>query len=442
MPLKASVAIVLLLWQIGSPAAPSRSRHLRYQREIVVPRGTSGQACVALDGAVFAHTESTGSGDIRIYGRDADDSAKRDFEVPFAMTESGPSTLDSQPATPGNLAVRNGAMEFDLSMPQGDYTQVDLDLKAKNFVGSAQVSGVDARGRAHPLGTVALFDLSAQGLARSTVLPLPDVGYPVLHVGLRLQDVDGRPMAVEPSMLSGATVPPSREDQTVYTTVASASKIEQQGHWSAATIIVPAHVPIERAQFVLQPRFHDDFLRDATVAATPMVKGWEATGAAEGVSGHIFRVTRNAAVGVPAIDSQALAINTVIGANLRSPAQVTASIENGNAAPLPIERVDLEMRQRKLCFNARAGVTYTLRYGDAELSAPSYSYARHFVPAVQPAIALLGPEQKNPMYVPSGADEDQRRPGRDLPWILLIAGLSVAGVTALQYVRHKREGLG
>ena len=408
----------------------------------MLPGGTSGQACVALDGTVFAHTESTGAGDIRIYGQDADDGAKRDFEVPFAMTESGPSTLDSQPATPGNVAVRNGALEFDLSMPQGDYTEVDLDLKAKNFVGAAQVSGMDARGRAKPLGTAALFDLSAQGLARSTVLPLPDVSYPVLRVELRLQDLDGRPMVLAPSMLTGATVPPSREDQTVYTTVASTSKIEQQGHWSAATIIVPAHVPIERAQFVLQPRFHDDFLRDATVAATPMVKGWEATGAAEGVSGHIFHVTRDAAAGVPAIDSQALAINTVFGANLRSAAQVTASIDNGSGTAVPIERVDLQMRQRKLCFNARPGVTYTLRYGDAELSAPSYGYAQHFVAAAQPASASLGPEQKNPMYVPPGADEDQRRPGRDLPWILLIAGLSVAGVTALQYVRHKREGLG
>jgi hypothetical protein len=29
-----------------------------------------------------------------------------------------------------------------------------------------------------------------------------------------------------------------------------------------------------------------------------------------------------------------------------------------------------------------------------------------------------------------------------LPWLLLIAGISVAGVTALQYVRHKHEGIG
>ena len=57
-------------------------------------------------------------------------------------------------------------------------------------------------------------------------------------------------------------------------------------------------------------------------------------------------------------------------------------------------------------------------------------------------MAALGPEEKNPSYVPPGTDEAQKRPGRELPWLLLIAGITVAGVTALQYVRHRREGIG
>lgn len=391
-----------------------------------------------LDGTVFAHTESTGAGDVRIYGRDG----QHEFNVPFALTESGPATMDPQPATVGNVAVHQGALVFDLAMPAGDYTEVDLDLKAKNFVGVAEVSGVDSRGKATALGTSALFDLSGEGLARSTVLALGDVSYPLLHVQLRLADLEGRAMTVERSLISGATVPPVREDKTVYTTIASASNVEQQGHWSIATVVVPAHVPIERARFVLEPQFHDEFMRDATVAATPMETGFAALGAAEGVSGHIFRVVRSATQEVPAIDSNLLAINTVIGANLASPAKVTASVDNGSSAPLPIERVDLEMRERRLCFEARRDTSYMLRYGDAELSGPSYSYARHFVAAARPIAGTLGPEQKNPMYVPAGADREQRRPGRDLPWVLLIAGISVAGVIALQYVRYKHEVIG
>lgn len=392
---------------------------------------------MVLDGAVFAHTASIGAGDIRIYGRDAD----HEFEVPFAMTESGPATAEPQAATPGNVAARNGELVFDLEMPAGDYTEVDLNLNARNFVGSARVMGVDAQGRATPLGTFPIFDLSAKQLARSTVLPLPDSSYPVVHVVLRLVDPDGRPMLTTPSTIAGATVPPSREEQTLYTTVASTSVIQEQGKSSIATMVVPAHVPIERAQFVLSPQYHENFLRDATVAAAPMETGLAALGAAEGVSGHIFRVTRSALAGVPAIDSEMMTINTVIGANLRAPAKVTASIDNGGSSPLPIARVDLQMRERRLCFEASPGTSYMLRYGDAELSAPSYGYARRFVANPTPTMTSLGPEEKNPKYVRSGLGEEKKRPGRELPWLLLIAGISIAGVTALQYVRHKREGM-
>ena len=437
--MRTSAITLVLLWQIGSAAAPSPSRHLRYQREIVLRERAPGRACVVLDGAVFAHTASTGAGDIRIYGRDGD----REFEVPFALIESGAATVETQTATPGNVAVRNGELVFDLAMPVGDYTEVALDLNAKNFVGAAQVAGVDPQGRATPLGTFAVFDLSAQGLARSTVLSLPDSSSPLLHVALRLMNPEGQPMPVMASTIAGATVPPSREEQTLYTTVASTSAIEQQGHWSIATMTVPARVPVERAQFVLNPQFHEDFLRDATVAASPMQTGLDALGAAEGVSGHLFRVTHDALAGaVPAIASQAMTISTVIGANLRAPAKVTASVDNRTASPLPIARVDLQMRERSLCFEARPDTSYTLRYGNAELSAPSYGYARRFVATSTPAMAALGLEEKSPKYVPAGTDEPQRRPGRELPWLLLIAGVAVAGVTALQYVRHKREGMG
>ena len=398
---------------------------------------------MALDGTVFAHTANSGAGDIRIYahGRGGRD-ANREFEVPFAMTESGPATVEAQTATPGNVAVRNGELIFDLAMPGGDYTEVDLELNAKNFVGAAQVAGVDGRGHATPLGTFAVFDFSAQRLARSTVLSLPDSSYPVLHITLRLLNPDGQPMPVMPSTIAGAMVPLSREEQTIYTTVASTSAIDQQGHWSIATMTVPAHVPIERARFILSPQFRSDFLRDATVAASPMQAGLDALGAAEGVSGHIFRVTHNAVAGVPAIDSQAMTISTVIGANLRAPARVTASVDNGAASPLPIARVDLQMRERRLCVDGRPDMSYTLHYGDAELFAPSYSYARHFVESASPITAVLGAEEKNPNYVPAGTEEAQSRPGRELPWLLLIAGIAIAGVAGLQYVRHKREEMG
>jgi hypothetical protein len=205
-------------------------------------------------------------------------------------------------------------------------------------------------------------------------------------------------------------------------------------------MIVPAHVPVERAQFVMNPEFHGDFLRDVTVTASPMENGLAALGAAEGVSGHIFRVVRSALPSMPPIDSRVLSISTVIGSNLRAPAKVTASIDNGQGQPLPIQRVDLQMHERKLCFEAQRGTNYDLFYGDADVSAPSYSYARSFVLAAAPITAALGPEERNPGYISREAEHDHRQPGRDLPWVLAIAAIVVAGVTALQFVRHREEG--
>lgn len=428
---------MLLLGQIGSgAAAQSPSRHLRYERPLLLPSDASGQACAVLDGTVFAHTDAPGAGDIRIFGHNAE----HEFEVPFALLESAPATLEAQSATVRNVVVREGRLNFDLAMPGGEYTDVDLDVAQKNFVGVAQVAGLDDNGRATALGSFTIFDLSSEGLARSTVLPLPASSYPVLHVELRLDNLAGVPLVTSASTINGATVPPSREEETVYTTVASTSAIEQQGRWSSATMIVPPHVPVERAQFMLRPEFHGDFLRDVTVTATPMQSGLAALGAAEGVSGHIFRVARSALPSMPSIDSHVLAINTVIGSNLRAPAKVTANVDNGEDQPLPIQGVNLQMRERKLCFDAHRGMIYSLFYGDADISAPSYSYAHRFVAAAAPIRAALGPERPNPAYISRKTEHDKRQPGKDLPWLLAMAAIAVAGVTALQFMRHRQEG--
>jgi hypothetical protein len=98
------------------------------------------------------------------------------------------------------------------------------------------------------------------------------------------------------------------------------------------------------------------------------------------------------------------------------------------------------MHERKLCFEAQRGTNYDLFYGDPDVSAPSYSYARRFVLAAAPITAALGPEERNPGYISREAEHDHRRPGRDLPWVLAIAAIVVAGVTALQFVRHREEG--
>jgi hypothetical protein len=337
--------------------------------------------------------------------------------------------------------VKDGRIDFNLAMPRRAYSEVDLQIDAKDFLGAAKVWGSNGQGEGlRLLGSFPIFDMSGQGLARSTVVPLPESTFPELHVELQLTDLKGRPPAqLSTAVVAGAEVPPDRNAQTVYTTVASTSNIDTQGLWSLATLTVPAHVPLERVNFVLSPKFTRNFLRDVLIAATPMSQGYGSVGAAESVSGEVFRVTRGAMPeGMPPIQAQRLFVEATLGSNLRSSAKVLASLRNGAETPLPIERVELQMRERRVCFEARPGASYTLRYGDDGLRAPMYAYARSFRAIASPTMAVLGPEQVNPHFVPRAAGEPYRQQHPGTPWALFLVLSVITGVVVLQRVRHRQ----
>ena len=273
------VALALLLFQTAAEAptevdaAPQR---FTTARRVNVPAEATGQTCVVLDAPVFAHTEGRLSS-LRIYRSDGSGAA---VEVPFALTESGQANQADEPARIENLGSAGDSIVFDLAMPQRTYTSVTLTLAAQNFVGSAHVYGLTTQVAVAPrsmaatphglhaellqpagstdLGTFALFDLSAQGLSRSTTLPLQEVTFPVLHVQLDLHAAPGSSAPLHgysPDIVSGASVPPSRLAQTLYTTVAQTSSITTRGRESIASLLAPAHVPIERVAFSISPGF-------------------------------------------------------------------------------------------------------------------------------------------------------------------------------------------
>lgn len=440
--MRAALLCCLLLCQLAPRSLAAQSpepRPVRYTRSLQLPStSASGQACAVLDSAVLAHSASSSAGDLHLF---AHRTGAPEAQTAFALTESGPPVIDLQTATPGNIVVQGNRISFDLAMPSRPYAEVALGLDAKNFLGAALVSGIDSQGRrATPLGLFSIFDLSAQGLARSTSLPLRETSFPTLHIELRLSDLAGIPLRdLSPAIVQSAAVPPSRSAETLYTTTASAP-VEQQGHWSVATFTVPAHVPVERVRLVLAPNAPTDFLRDITVTASPLDKGLKALGAAEGISGHIFRVQRAAAADLPAIRSDILSIDAALGSNLRAPARVTVTVLNNSAPPLPIQRVELQMRQRALCFNATPRTSYTLEYGDPSLRPPPTAYARSFIPSASPLVATLGPEQASEHFTPHDDRPPDQRQGQQLFWLIVLAVLSVAGVLLLQYTRHKHRG--
>jgi hypothetical protein len=407
----------------NAPAPLADPQHLRYVRTLTLPHNASGIACTVLDASVYAHAASSSADDLRVF-RLTDHT--RPQEVPFVVSYSEAQPTDAQTATVRNRALHNGALSFDLDMPPRPYTAVDLDLAAHNFFATAQVSSSDALGK--PLGTFTLFDLTQRHLARSTTLALQESTLPHLHVLLRLRTLDGKLFPhLDPSIIQGATVPASREAQTLYTVVASDNAITQQGASSLAQLDIPAHLPVERVQFVLDPVYKSDFLRNVSITAAADTH--QPDQPQEVIDGQIWRVTRpaDAVAGAPAISAAELTLPAVIASNLHDPATIRVTLSDATQPVLPLRAVQLEMRQRTLCFDAVSNATYTLRYGDNDLRASVYDLGDLATLPAKPLIATLGPEELNPGYIERhlARTYDQRNP--NLFWIALLAAIAVLG---------------
>ena len=436
--------LAALLLQAGSfpsisnaPAPLADPQHLRYVRSLTLPRGASGVACAVLDASVYAHTASSSADDLRVFRVDGH---KKPQEIPFVVSYSEAEPSDAQTATVRNLTLHNGNLIFDLDMPQRAYTQVDLQLAAHNFFATADVSGSNGKGGpTKPLGVYTLFDLTERHLPRSTSLALQESTFPQLHITLHLRGLDGSPFPhLDTSIVQGATVPASREAQTLYTVVAATSALTQSTTSSTAQLNIPAHVPVERVQFALDPSYKSDFLRFVSIKADADTK--QPDQPQEIIDGQIWRVTRAADISarVPAISAAKLAIPAVIASNLHDPATIQIEVANAAHPPLPIRAVQLEMRQRTLCFSASPDSTYTLRYGDDDLRASVYDLRALTTLPARPLMANLGLEELNPGYIQRhvASTYDERNP--DLFWIALLAAIAVLGTFASR--RTMRQG--
>ena len=413
---------------IGTAPSPlADPQHLRYVRTLTVPHNASGIACTILDASVYAHAASPSADDLRVF-RTAPHT--RPQEVPFVLSYSEAQPTDAQTATVRNRALHNGILSFDLDMPPRPYSEVDLDLAAHNFLATAEVTGSALDNvSSKPLGVFTLFDLTDRHLARSTSLALQESTLPHLHVLLHLRTPDGKPFPhPDPSIIQGATVPASREAQTLYTAVASAyNTVTQQNASSVAELNIPAHLPVERVQFTLDPTYKSDFLRN--VAITADADTHQPDQPQEAIASQIWRVTRpaNANTATPAINDARLSFPAVIASNLHDPAAIHIAVNNADQPPLPIRAVQLQMRQRTLCFDAIPNSTFTLRYGDNDLRASVYDLGDLAALPAKPLIATLGSEELNPGYIQRhvASTYDQRNP--NLFWIALLAAIAVLG---------------
>jgi hypothetical protein len=354
-------------------------------------------------------------------------------EVPYAITLSEPQQPDSDTAQIRNLGLRGNNIVFDVEMPNRPYTDVTLNLAGQDFLATATVSGTHDPNYSNQtsLGDFTLFDLTTQHLSRSTTLHLQETNLPYLHIELAVSSAPGaRTFTPTPQMVLGVTVPPSREAQSLYTTAAESTNIIQRSHQSIATFALAERIPIERLSVDIPPSFKANFSRDVRINDHPTNTSDTSALAGEALAGTIFRVHLTQAG--REIHQQQLSLPATLGSNMQSAATVEVAIDNGNDTPLPIAAIRLEMRQRKICFDAPNAQPMTLFYGDPALTAPQYDYARLFSPSREIHTAQLSPEQLNPAYRdrPDQRPLTERRP--HLLWIVLLAVICILTVVAIR----------
>lgn len=451
--MKGAVLLAVLLWQAAAANEPpvAEPGTMQFERAIGTEAGT-GQACAVLDAAIFPHAAPSLS-DVRIFPVQEPSLGTAAHEVPYAITLSEPENNVTEPARLLNVGTDSSGKKivFDLEMPAHSYSDVTLNLDpaAQNFIATATVEGADELGsyvKVTQLGTFTLFDLSAQHLSRDTTIPLQESTFKFLHVELNVSPAPGAPVSrFVPAIVQGATVPPSREAQTIYTTVASVS-VPTTGALATPRktrfdLDLPLRVPVERISFDLSPSYSGNFSRDVTIHASSDadMTGSKATGVMaepplETLTGTLSRV--HSTEDGRSINQHQLSVPAVLGANLQHPAHVWIEVENGDDQPLPIVAVRLEMRQRKICFDAPVGGSVALFYGDSRLGAPQYDYARLFAASRTAVVAKLGPEVLNPTYRAPADTRPFAERHPELLWIALIAVVCALGVVALKAARN------
>jgi Protein of unknown function (DUF3999) len=426
---KSALLLALLLWQAAPAAEPAAAdpQYLRYQRTITVPGG-AGQSCVVVDPQIFPHAAPSLK-DLRLY--------QGGHEVPYAITLSEPQQPDSDTAQVRNLGLRGRNIVFDVEMPNRPYTEITLDLAGQDFLATASVSGTRDPNYSNQtrLGEFTLFDLTSQHLSRNTTIHLQETSLPYLHIELAISPATGNRSFIEtPEMVEGVTVPPSREAQSLYTTVAIATTVTRRGRQSVATFALPKRVPVERVSFDLAPTYKTNFSRDVHITDRP---GDNSNSVSESLAGTILHVHLTQAG--REIRQEQLSVPAILGSNMQSAATVEVEVENGDDTPLPITAIRLEMRERKICFEVSSAQPLTLFYGDPALTAPQYDYARLFAPLSAMHPAQLGSEQLNPAY----RDRPDARPLTDrhphLLWIALlvvVCSLAVVAIRSSKTVHH------
>lgn len=399
--------------------AQADQRYFRYTRQLQLPSQQKvPQTCALIDPAIYAHAAPQ-LADLRLY-RDT-------REVPYVIADILSTTAAYPRNEPVNLGLRNGKTVFDVKMPGGPYTDVWLNIapKVQNFVVSVDVSGRDDLGSTEitQLGSYTIFDLTQQKLGRSTVLHLPPSTFAYLHFS-----IEG---SLPPDAVESLTYATTTDASPQTVVVAETSRMTQADRTSVIHFDIPANVPVDSIVFVHAPS-SGNFHRQVEVeVASPEKKAGNSPSTTSTFDILSYHGVQNG----KRIDEESLR-HGVFGRP--GATHWTVTIQNGDDPPVALDSVKLEMFPHRLCFDAAAGVAYSLYYGDLALSAPQYDYASLFHADKEAAQAKFGPEQANSRFVPRPDERPFTEKHPALLWIALVIAVAVLGGVALRTAKQTR----
>ena len=379
--------------------------YFHYQRQLQ-PLNSSGQHYTVVDEAVWQHARPDLS-DLRIYSTDK--------EIPYRLTiEQGSSETEQRQCRVLQPGTVGGEAQFLLEMScVAEYDRIELNLRARNFVAHARAEGQDDPHGAKwaVLGTTTLYDLSDEKLGRNFTLKIPLTTYKYLRV-----TVD-RP--VNPSDVESATAGITRAQKAVWRDLSNEPKQSRQGKDTILTFSVPGEVPVERANISVDPA-QQNFLRRLEVRGE---------NGQEFGSGEIRRVhmERNG----QKIDTEQTSLD--LRGNTKGTLKII--IHNGDDAPLKITGARLEQYERRIYFDADAGIQPKLYYGDQQLDSPVYDYAKLFQKNADADQKQLGVEELNGAFTgrPDDRPWSERHPA--VLWLAIIAAVLVLGGVALRSMK-------
>ena len=280
---------------------------------------------------------------------------------------------------------------------------------------TASIAGSNELGTksATQLPPATLYDFTREELGSNPVLKLPTSSFRYLHVKLSA--------GILPAQVKGASVYNLQERKAVWTSVGSCSAPSQIARTTVVNCNVPAHVPVDRVRFQVDPK-QVNFRRAVAVS--------NASDHRYGASGDITRVRMNRA-GTTVVSEE---MDVPIGG--RS-GQLKITVDNGDNPPLAISGVQLLSVERRVYFDPQGKSLLKLYYGDDKLHSPVYDYARFFKADPAAAKAELGPGTHNPAYSGRPDDRPWSERHKAVMWLAMLLAVIVLAALAIRGLKAK-----